>query len=227
MTGFSVFMPLQGIAPGTSWIGGGVFEGLQKHMEHENEGNENKITLEDFNCTMYKMDRDGENKTQRLYWCCSSYVLSKLIVDNGLENLWRRENQDCLKFTRYERSFCKNPGQTGSILIYKLLTIPRLITQWYPLLIIITLFLFFYGQTPLTNSEFSSATKISCFLLKTEKTTTLGVSGGEAPNTVLKKMVENFLKVPPLKKILEFQYQKKSYEICTKTNFRNKNQTND
>ena len=173
MTGFSVFMPLQGIAPGTSWIGGGVFEGLQKHMEHENEGNENKITLEDFNCTMYKMDRDGENKTQRLYWCCSSYVLSKLIVDNGLEDLWRRENQDCLKFTRYERSFCKNPGQTGSILIYKLLTIPRLITQWYPLLIIITLFLFFYGQTPLTNSEFSSATKISCFLLKTEKTTTL------------------------------------------------------
>ena len=53
------------------------------------------------------------------------------------------------------------------------------------------------------------------------------MSGGEAPNTVLKKMVENFLKVPPLKKILEFQYEKKSYEICTKTNFRNKNQTND
>ena len=74
MTEFSVFMPLQGIAPGNSWIGGGVFEGLQKHMEHENEGNENKITLEDFNCTMYKMDRDGENKTQRLYWCCSNYV---------------------------------------------------------------------------------------------------------------------------------------------------------
>ena len=152
---------------------GRFFEGLQNYMENKNKGNENKIILEDFNCIMDKMDRDGENKTQRLYWCCSSYVLSKLIVDNGLEDLWRRENQDCLKFTRYERSFCKNPGQTGSILIYKLLTIPRLITQWYPLLIIITLFLFFYGQTPLTNSEFSSATKISCFLLKTEKTTTL------------------------------------------------------
>ena len=26
------------------------------------------------------MDRDGENKTQRPCWCCSSYALSKLIV---------------------------------------------------------------------------------------------------------------------------------------------------
>ena len=26
------------------------------------------------------MDKDGENKTQRPCWCCSSYVLPKLIV---------------------------------------------------------------------------------------------------------------------------------------------------
>ena len=31
-------------------------------MENKNKGNENKIILEDFNCTMDKMDRDGENK---------------------------------------------------------------------------------------------------------------------------------------------------------------------
>ena len=37
------------------------------------------------NCTMDKIDRDGENKTQRIYRCCSNYALSKLIVDNGLE----------------------------------------------------------------------------------------------------------------------------------------------
>ena len=36
-------------------------------MENKNNGNENKITLEDFNCIMDKMDRDGENKAQRLY----------------------------------------------------------------------------------------------------------------------------------------------------------------
>ena len=42
------------------------FEGPQNYMKNENEGNENKITLGDFNCTIDKMDVDGENKTQRL-----------------------------------------------------------------------------------------------------------------------------------------------------------------
>ena len=50
-------------------------------MENKNEGNENKIILGDFNCTMNKMDRYGGNKTQRLYRCCSYYFLN---VDNGL-----------------------------------------------------------------------------------------------------------------------------------------------
>ena len=63
-------------------------------MENKNKGNENKIILEDFNRIIDKMDRDGENKTQRLYWCLSSYALSNLILDNGLEDLWRRENPD-------------------------------------------------------------------------------------------------------------------------------------
>ena len=56
------------------------------------------------------MDRDGENKTQRLYWCCSSYALSKLIMDNGFEDLRRRENPDSPEFTPYNRSFGKDPG---------------------------------------------------------------------------------------------------------------------
>ena len=79
-------------------------------MENKNKGNENKIILEDLNCTMDEMDRDGENKTKKPYWCCSSYALSKLIVDNELEDLWRRENSDSPEFTRYDRSFGKNPG---------------------------------------------------------------------------------------------------------------------
>ena len=57
-------------------------------MQNKNVGNENKIMLGDLNCTMDKTDRDGENKTQRLYRCCANYVLPKLIVDNGIEDLW-------------------------------------------------------------------------------------------------------------------------------------------
>ena len=75
------------------------FKGLQNYMENKNDGNENKIILGDFNCTMDKKNRDGENKTQRLYRCCSNYGLSKLIVDNRLEDLWRRENPDFPEFT--------------------------------------------------------------------------------------------------------------------------------
>ena len=36
---------------------------------------------------MDKIDGDNENITQRLYRCCSNYALSKLIVDNKLEDL--------------------------------------------------------------------------------------------------------------------------------------------
>ena len=94
-------------------------------MQNKNDGNENKIMLGVLNCTMDKIDRDGENKTQRLYRCCSNYALSKLIVDNGccsnydlsklivdngLEDLWRREDPDSLEFTRYDRSLGKGPG---------------------------------------------------------------------------------------------------------------------
>ena len=63
-------MPLQGIAPENSWLGGHFFEGLQNYMRNGNEENGNKI-IGDLNCTMDKIDRDGENKTQRLYRCCS------------------------------------------------------------------------------------------------------------------------------------------------------------
>ena len=39
------------------------------------------------------MDSGGGNRTQRLYKCDSNYALPKIILDNGLEDLWRRENQ--------------------------------------------------------------------------------------------------------------------------------------
>ena len=52
-------------------------------MQNKNEGNKTKIILGDLNYAMDKIDRDGENKTQRLYRCCSNYALSKLIADKG------------------------------------------------------------------------------------------------------------------------------------------------
>ena len=77
-------------------------------MGNKNEGNKNKIMLGVLNCTMNKIDRDGENKTQRLYRFCSNYALSKLIEDNGLEDFWRRENPDSPEFICYDRSFAKD-----------------------------------------------------------------------------------------------------------------------
>ena len=50
------------------------------------------------------MDRNGRNKTQRIYRCCSNYALSKLIEDNGLEGLQERENPDLYEFTHYHES---------------------------------------------------------------------------------------------------------------------------
>ena len=89
----------------------------ENYVLNKNEGNENKIMLGDLNYNMDKIDKDGENKTQRLYSCCSSYALSKLIVDNGVEDLQRREYLDSPEFTSYDRSFTKDPGKTGSTLI--------------------------------------------------------------------------------------------------------------
>ena len=50
--------------------------------------------------------------------------------------------------------------------------------------------------------------------------------GGETPNLVLKRMLELCRKVPPSKKILEFQNEKKAMKFVQKQN-RTKNQTND
>ena len=71
-------------------------------MENKKEGNENKLILGDFNCTMDKMERNSRNKT--LYKYHFNYGLSKLIVDNGLEGLGRRENPNSSEFTCYNRS---------------------------------------------------------------------------------------------------------------------------
>ena len=46
-----------------------------------------------------------------------SFMPSKPVVDNGLEDLWRIENPDSSEFICYDRSFAKDLGYAGSILI--------------------------------------------------------------------------------------------------------------
>ena len=58
----------------------------------------------DFNCTLDKIDRDQGNKTHKCYRCHSTSALSKLVLENRLEDLWRRENPDTSESTRYNRS---------------------------------------------------------------------------------------------------------------------------
>ena len=74
MIEFSVCAP-SGYSTREQLARGRFFEGLQNYMQNKNEGNENKIIIGDLHCTMDKIDRDGENRTQRLYRCCSNCAL--------------------------------------------------------------------------------------------------------------------------------------------------------
>ena len=85
-------------------VRGRFFEGLQNYIENKTEGNENKIIIGDFNCTLDKKDRDEGNKTQKRYRCHSNCALSKIVMDNGLEDFWRRENPETSEFTCCDRS---------------------------------------------------------------------------------------------------------------------------
>ena len=59
-------------------------------MENKYKGNENRIILGDFNCTMEKMCKYVGNKPQIFYRCCSNYAL---IVDHGLRIYGERRTQ--------------------------------------------------------------------------------------------------------------------------------------
>ena len=45
---------------------GRFFQRLENYMKNKNEGNENKIIIGDFNCTLDKIERDCGNKIQTL-----------------------------------------------------------------------------------------------------------------------------------------------------------------
>ena len=151
-----------------------------------------KVILGDFNCTMDKMDTDGENKTQRLYRCSSNYALSKLIVDNGLEDIWRREK---LKLEKIHGTLIIRFYVSQVFLSYKDLSYFLLKTQnkrssasdWWEY----------------TKSSFKENAKISSKNSTTQKNITL-MTGGKTPNLVLKRRLALFPKIPPLQKVLKF-----------------------
>lgn len=98
-------------------------------MKSKSEGNGNKRINEDFNYTKDKMNRDGRNKTERLYRSGSNDALEKIIMYKGLENLWREENLDSAVFTHCNRSYIRG---SRIVRVYSgkiLLATQRLITK--------------------------------------------------------------------------------------------------
>ena len=181
---------------------GRFFEGLQNYMENKNEGNENKIILGDFNCTMDKMDRDGENKTQDFIDAVpiipcqnSSWIMGLRIYGEGRTD---RVYTD-IKIVKNTKI---NPIMVSFTDHYNVISIDRLSSKskigkvsWY------------FKNSLLCKPEFSSATINFLFLLKKKHKKTINlqqVTGGETPNLVLKKMLELLLKIPPLKRILKY-----------------------
>ena len=165
-------------------------------MENKNKLNKNKIILEDFNCTMDKMGRDGENKTQRLYWCCSSYALSKLILDNGLRIYREGRTQIPLSspptirpLARIQDLFCQ-----GSIDISPSKT--KIEKDSRKRFIKIILF-YVSPSTPQLQ-------RLLFFITNTKNNHPSASHWQEYTKCCFKENA-NFLKTPPLKKILQFQ----------------------
>ena len=127
---------------------------------------------------MDKIDSDGENKKQRPYRCCSSYALSKPIMDDRLEDLWRRENPDSPEFTCYQGSRIDriyadikiaNNNKINHIIVsftnyYNANSIDRLPSKTK-----IEKYSWYFNNILWCKSKVSSATKTFLFLLKTNK----------------------------------------------------------
>ena len=183
-------------------------------MENKSDRNDNIIILRHFNCTINKMEKDGGNKIQRLHGCGSIYFLSKLIVDKRLEDLYRRKNLDSLDFTNYDRSSgtrCKigrvcthkttaNNTKINQMMLsftdhYNAISLDRLPWktkseryQWY------------FNESLLCKHRFSPTTKNFFFI---KNPIFQQVTIGNTQILVLKRMLEHFLKIPPLKRTIK------------------------
>ena len=201
-------------------------------MDNKFKENENKIIMGDFDCTLRQMDNDERNKTQKRYRCHSNFALSKFIMENGLEDLWRRENPDICKFTRYDRASgtrsridrvytdikIANNTKINHKMIsfsdhYNVLLIGRLSSKtktgkdlWY------------FNNTLLQNKDFcSTVTNLLSFL----KTNWWGMIGGNTQKVKLKRLLGIFLKILPHRKTLEYPELKKDCETCIREKISN------
>ena len=162
-------------------------------------------------------------------------------MDNGLENLWRRENPDFSEFTCYNRSSCirsKIERVYTDIKIASKKKINHIIvsfTDHYN-----TTFIdrfpsktkigkhSWFNNFLLCKPEFSLTPKTFLFLLKTQNTILLQqVTGGKKLNLVLKNMLELFLKtqenirISILKRRLQNLYKKEKFKLEIKAMIEN------
>ena len=144
----------------------------------------------------------------KLCRCRFTYDLWKLIVDNGLHDLWGRENPDPSEFTRcdtssgarskIDRVYTDKKVATNTKINHIMVSLTdhynAIFTDRFPSKTEAGKDSWYDNNSLLFKPEFSSTSKTS-FLLETRKTTTLQqVTGEKRLNLVLKKMLELFLK---------------------------------
>ena len=144
----------------------------------------------------------------KLCRCRFTYDLWKLIVDNGLDDLWGRENPDPSEFTRcdtssgarskIDRVYTDKNVATNTKINHIMVSFTdhynAIFTDRFPSKTKAGKDSWYVNNSLLFKPEFSSTSKTS-FLLETRKTTTLQqVTGEKRLNLVLKKMLELFLK---------------------------------
>ena len=145
------------------------------------------------------------NKT--FYRCRFNYSLSKLNLDNEMEDLLRKENPDSSKFNRYDRSSVTRSrisrvytdikiainAKVNRIMVsftnhYNAVFIDR-----FPSKTKIGKDSLYFNNSLLCNPKFFLTIKTFLFLLKTQNTTTLQkVNSEKTINLVLKKMLGIF-----------------------------------
>ena len=166
----------------------------------------------------------------KLYRSRFNYVVSKLIVDNGHDDLWRSENQDSSEFTYCDRSSGKRSTINRVYTAIKIASHTKInhimisftdhytaiFTDRFPSKTKIGKDSQYFNNS-LCKPEFSSTSKTFLFLLETQKTTTLQqVTGGKTLNLVLKKMLERFLKIFTFSRKQNFSTEKKTAKLIQK-----------
>ena len=152
-------------------------------------------------------------------------------MDNGLDDLWRRENPDPSEFTHYDRSsgtrsridrVYTDKKIASNIKINHVMVsftdhYKAIFTDRVPSKTEIEKDSWYFNNSLLCKPEFSSTSNIFFFLLETQKTATLQqVTGGKTLNLVVKKMLELFLKTLTFSIKKNFNTEEKTAKLIQK-----------